>query len=170
LKGGAMVAQMNEKQIAIKLNDNLISSLDSLAKAGDMNRNHLMLSFVNIWLNVLDASRLPGLFYISNLHRVRDIQCFSPAYEHEFTESRIPEKPLPIKFSEASISNIDRFSNFNHISRHQLLKTMIIVGIEELHQITERKAYHFGSVEKKLHDSFSTILKKGFKAHMAYMK
>lgn len=165
-----MIPHIDEKQIAIKLNDNLISSLDALARAGDMNRNHLMLSLVNIWISVLDESRLPGLFYISNLHRVRDIQCFSPAYEHEFTESRIPEKPLPIKFSEVSISNIDRFANFNHISRHQLLKTMIIVGIEELETIADCRPFQFGSVEKKLHHSFSTIMKKGLKAHLAYMK
>lgn len=165
-----MTSHMDDKQIAIKLNDYLIGSLDALAKAGDMNRNHLMLSFVNIWITVLDESRLPGLFYISNLHRVRHIQCFTQAYEHEFTESRIPEKPLPIKFSESSISNIDRYANFNHISRHQLLKTMIIVGIEELENITVGRPYQFGAVEKKLHDSFSTIMKKGFKAHMAYMK
>ena len=165
-----MIPQNDEKQIAIKLNDNLISSLDALAKAGDMNRNHLMLSFVNIWVSVLDESMLPGLFYISNLHRVREIQHFSPAYEHEFTESRIPEKPIPMKFSESNILTIEALASINHISRHQLMKTMIIVGIEELENITDRGPYQFGSVEKKLHNAFSTIMKKGFKAHLAYMK
>jgi len=165
-----MVAQMDEKQIAIKLNEYLISSLDALAKAGGMNRNHLMLSFVNTWVNVLDESSMRGLFYISNLLRVREVQSFSSAFEHEFTESRIPEKPLPMKFSDSSITGIDALASVNHISRHQLLKTMIIVGIEELEKITERRPYKFCSIEFKLHNSFSNIMKKGFKAFKAYIK
>jgi hypothetical protein len=47
---------------------------------------------------------------------------------------------------------------------------MIIVGIEELEYITDREPFQFGSVEKKLHKSFSTIMKKGFNAFKAYMK
>ncbi|GFE56747.1 hypothetical protein [Geobacter sp. AOG1] len=166
-----MIPSIDEKQIAIKLNESLIGSLDVLAKNGGMNRNHLMLSFVNIWLSVLEASKMPGLFYIANLLRVRENQMqFTPAYEHEFTESRIPEKPLPIKFNEADIFNINRFANFNHISRHLLLKTMVIVGIEEFGNLTDYRSYQFGAIEKELHNLFSNIMRKGFKAYMAYIK
>lgn len=166
-----MTSQVDEKQVSIKFNDLFIGRLDALAKSGEMNRNHLMLSFVNLWVNVLDESSMRGLFYISNLLRVREVQMNCTfAYEHEFTESRIPEKPLPIKFSKESLFTIDALASVNHISRHQLLKTMIIVGIEELEEIADRKRYQFGAIENKLHDSFSTIMKKGFKAFKAYIK
>jgi metal-responsive CopG/Arc/MetJ family transcriptional regulator len=166
-----MIPRIDERQIAIKLNEILIGSLDSLAKNGDMNRNHLMLSIVNTWLSVLEEAKEPGLFYIASLLRVRENQrkCkFS--YEHEFTESCVPERALPMKFSESCIHSINAFANFNHISRHLLLKTMVIVGIEELDELTERKLYQFGTIEQALHHSFSTIMKKGLKAYNAYIK
>jgi hypothetical protein len=166
-----MLPRIDEKQISIKLNDLLIDRLDVLAKKGEMKRNHLMLSFVNIWLSVLEEARLPGLFYISNLLRVRELQMNGEfVIEHEFTETRLPEKNLPIKFSESTIFTIYTFTNVSHISRHQLLKIMIIVGIEELEKITEGKPYQFGSIEKKLFDLFSMVMNKGFKAFMIYRK
>jgi hypothetical protein len=59
---------------------------------------------------------------------------------------------------------------FSHISRHQVLKTMIIVGIEELEILTDSRSYQMGSIESELHASFSMIMKKGFKAFEAYIK
>lgn len=166
-----MTSHAEEKQIAIKLNDFLIGRLDSLAKRGSTNRTHLMLSFINLWLNVLEESRMPGLFYITNLLRVRETQMNrAPAYEHEFTESRIPEKPIPLKFEESTISIIDGRAHINHISRHQLLKVMIIVGIEDLETIIDNKPFQFGNVEDRLHQSFIQIMNKGFKAFKAYIQ
>jgi len=165
-----MIPAVNERQIAIKLNDSLIDNLNTLAKNGGMNRNHLMLSLVNLWISALDGSKLSGLFYIANLLRVREIQMFSFAFEHEFTESRIPEKPLPLKFSESSIDSINALASVNHISRHLLLKTMIIVGIEELETLTDRRPYQFEAIEPKLHNVFKKIMEKGFEAFEAYIK
>lgn len=166
-----MTPHMDEKQIAIKLDESLIGRLDVLAKSCGMNRNHLMLSFVNIWINVLEEANYAGIFYIANLMRVRQAQMdFSKAYEHEFTELRIPEKPIPLKFSEASISSINAFACVNHISRHLLLKTMIIVGLEELENETECGNFQFGAIEPKLHNKFSLVMKKGFRAFKAYLK
>lgn len=163
---------IDEKQISIKLNDNLIGRLDRLANNGEMNRNHLMLSFVNLWLSVLEKSSMPGLFYINNLLRVRKFQMLGvlSVHEHGYADSSIPEKPYPIKISESVIFNINRFTSFNPISRHQLLKIMIIVGIEELECITENKPYEFGHIEKKLNDSFSFTMKKGFDAFQEFNK
>jgi len=166
-----MIPKIDEKQIAIKLNDHLIGSLDTLARNGELNRNHLMLSFVNIWLSVLEEARMRGLFYIANLMRVRETQMqATPAYEHEFTESRLPEKPFPLKFNESTIQGIDGLACVNHISRHLLLKTMIIVGIEELEKLTDRKPYQFAAIENELHKLFTQIMEKGFKAFKAFIK
>jgi hypothetical protein len=166
-----MIPRIDEKQISIKLNETLVGRLDVLAKKGELNRNHLMLSFVNIWSSVLEEANLPGLFYIANLLRVRENQMKGDyVYEHEFTESRLPEKPFPIKFSESSVSNISAFASVNHVSRHLLLKTMIIVGIEELENITDGKNFQFGVIEPELHKRFSLIMKKGLTAFKAYLK
>jgi hypothetical protein len=47
---------------------------------------------------------------------------------------------------------------------------MIIIGIEELENITEYKTYEFGAAEPKLYKSFELIMKKGFKAFKAGIK
>lgn len=161
-----------EKLIAVKLNADLTSRLDSLAKRAGMLRAQLMLNFVNIWINVIENSKLAHVFYTANLLRVHEAQMNSilGIYEHEFSGSRITEKPIPIKMSESDIFKVSGYANKNHLSRHQMLKTMIIVGIEELEKITSEGSYQYGSVEPELHNAFCLIMKKGYNAYKAYIK
>jgi len=158
----------DEKQIAIKLNERVISSLDGLAKNGSTNRSHLMLSLINIWISVLENVPMAGLFYITSLLRSR-VQLY-PGYPLEFTESRLPEKPLPLKLSDSTIETVLGLASVNRISRHQLLKVMIIVGMEELEDLTDRTPFEFGAIEQQLHKSFTKLMEKGFKAFKAFSK
>ena len=166
-----MTSRPDGKQIAVRLNESMISRLDHLAKLGSTNRHHLMLSLVSFWLNVLDETKLARVFYIANLHRVREEQRNGNfAYEHEFQAERIPEKPLPIKLTDGDNWNVGCFANHSHLSKHQLMKTMIIVGIEELEKIIDVNGFDIASVEPKLLKGFKRILQKGDKAHKAYLK
>jgi len=166
-----MIPRADEKQIAINLNSLLVVDLDGLAKSCDMNRTHFMLSIIMTWLSALGESNMPGLFYITSLLRVRENQMNgNHAYEHEFTESCIPEKTLPMKFTESTIHSINSFASVNHISRHLLLKTMVIVGIEELIELTDRKPFEFAEIEPALHKAFCNIMGKGFKAFKTFIK
>ncbi len=166
-----MIPRNEEKQIPVKLDDFFIGRLDTLAKRGAMNRHHLMLSFVNVWLNVLEKSEMSHVFYLALI--LRDLEAplngiLRP--QREFTESRLPEKPLPIKITAEDIFKIDCFANKANISRHQLMKNMIITGIEELEEATEHKPYQFATIEPLLHKSFAMIMAKGFKALKAGIK
>lgn len=167
-----MTSYIDEKQIAIKLNDNLIGRLDSLAQLGDMKRSHLMLSLVNIWLNVLETSPLKLMFFAANILRVHEAQMKGRmgVYEHEYSGSRIPEKPIPIKLSEADIFKVLGHAMKSHISRHQMLKIMVIVGIEELEAITDKKPYQFGDIEQRLFKEFSMLMKKGERVFKEFIK
>jgi len=166
-----MIPSIEEKQIAIRLNEMLINRLDVLSRNSGLNRNHLMLNLVRVWLDVLNKVSMPGLFYIASLLRERHMQMeCCQAYEHEFTESPFIEKPLPLKFSESEIFQVNTFMCVNQISRHLLLKTMIIVGIEELEMLVDRQAFQFSEIEGKLHRSFKSIMERSFKALKAYLK
>jgi predicted DNA-binding protein len=167
-----MTSRIDEKQIAIKLNDNLIERLDSLAKRGGMNRSHLMLSFVDTWLSVLEMSRLTFTFLVANILRVHEAQVKGRmgVYEHKNSGSGIPEKPIPIKLSEADIFKVIGHAMKSHISRHQMLKIMIIVGIEELEAITDHKPYQFWEIEQQLYNEFSMIMKKGVRVFKEFIK
>ena len=102
-----MIPDINDKQVAIKLSENLIASLDRLAKAGETNRTTLMHMIVSTCLDVLDKADMAGLFYITALQRVRKLQLeMQLPYEIEFTGSKIPEKPIPMKFSEETLFRI----------------------------------------------------------------
>jgi hypothetical protein len=159
----------DETQIAVRLNEYFINRLDGLARRGEMNRKHLMLSVVNIWLNVLEKSRMSHVFYVASILKDHEDR-LNGNMKRDFSENRLPEKPIPIKFTEEEIFNINRFASFNHISRHQLLKTMIIISIEELDEATDYKSYQFGELEPKLYNAFGMMMKKGFKAFEAYIK
>ncbi len=162
---------IEEKQVAVQLNEIYANRLDALAKGGEMNRNHLMLFIVNIWLNVLKQEAFPGMFYILNLLRVRVLQMEGHfPYEHEFTGSKLPVKSFPIKLSETTIFELGAYANHNHITKHNLLKTMIIVGIEELEEITGGKMFQLGTVEPLLHRLFSNLMKKGPQVFKAFCK
>jgi len=167
-----MTALNDEKRIAVKLNDGLTNRLDSLAKRSSIIRTDLMLCLVNTWLNVLDKSQFPHIFYVANLLRVYKAQMNMElgVYEHEFSGSRILEKPIPIKIKESDIFIIYGYANKSHLSRHQLLKTMIIVGIEELEKIVPVGLYQYASVEPALSKVLSSIMSNGYKAFKAYNK
>jgi len=167
-----MTLNNDEKRIAVKLNDKLTARLDSLAKRSGIIRTNLMVSFVKTWLKVLEESQLSHMFYIANLLRVHKAQMNMEdgIYEHEFSGSRIPEKPIPMKISESSVLEVSGYANKSHLSRHQMLKTMIIVCIEELEKITPEGSYQYGSVEPALLKVLSSIMNKGYNAFKAYIK
>jgi hypothetical protein len=167
-----MTPNIDEKQISIKLNDFLIGRLDILAENGGLKRNHLMLSFVNLWLSVFETTRFILTFYVANLLRVHEAQMNQDldVYEHEDSESKPPEKPYPIKLSEADSFKIRCHALKSHITRHQMLKIMIIVGIEELENVTDSKTYRFEDIEKRLFKEFKKIMEKGERAFKAYIK
>lgn len=167
-----MTPDIEEKQIAIKLNDGLIGRLDSLADHGGLKRSHLMLSFVNLWLSVLEKSQFKLMFYVANILRVHEAKMNQDlnVYEHEYSGSSIPERPIPIKLSDADIFKISCHANKNHISRHQMLKIMVIVGLEELEKITDYESYRFEDVEERLNKKFSMLMEKGERVYKEFIK
>lgn len=167
-----MTPNIDEKQISIKLNDFLIGRLDILAENGGLKRNHLMLSFVILWLSVLETTGFVLTFYAANIFRVHEAQMHQDleVYEHEDSESKLPEKPYPIKVSDADDFKIRCHALKSHITRHQMLKIMIVVGIEELEKITDSKKYKFEDIEKLLFKKFKMVMEKGERAFRAYIK
>jgi hypothetical protein len=166
-----MVPNIEVKQIAVKYDEYTKDRLDRLARNGAVNRHHLMLSFINIWLGVLKNADMAALFHFAII--LRDFEALTKGIlrsQREIPDSRVPEKAFPIKLGETTIFDIERFASRANMSNHQLMKNMIIIGIEELENITDYKAYQFGAVEPKLYKSFEMIMKKGFKAFKAGIK
>lgn len=160
-----------ETQVTVKLNDFRIARLDSLAKLGTTNRHSLMQSIVNLWLNVLASSKIPHVFYMAIVFR--DLE--APAKrltrsQQDFSESPLPTKSLPIKLTESAIGKIDGFANKSNITRHQMMKNMIITGIDEIDVITDFQPFDYYTIEPQLHKAFVHIMRQAEKMFEVGMK
>jgi hypothetical protein len=160
-----MIENLVEKQIAIKLSENYISRLDDLARRGDTNRRQLMLNFIKIWLNELKEINKADFFHLAIILRgiEADMEQDDPR-RTEFVESNLPEKPFPIILSRNDSLYIISCAGRANMTRHHMMKSMVITGIEELEELTDNKEYDFSVVEPKIKRAFGVIMAKGFRA------
>jgi hypothetical protein len=124
-----------------------------------------------VWLRVFEDSKLPNYFKLAL--EIRNLEAgmkgeMKPSLE--YIESKFPGKALPIKLSESDSTMISVFASRTHLSRHLLMKNMILVCIEELEKITGNNPYRYADVEPQLFSSLETIMKKGRKAFLAAIK
>jgi len=161
-----MIENLVEKQIAIKLSENYISRLDDLAKRGHTNRRQLMLNFIKIWMDELKEVNKANLFHLAIILRGIEAGMNQDDLRRpEFAESNLPEKPFPIILSEDDSRYIASCAWRASMTRHHMMKSMVITGIDELEELTDNKEYDFSVVEPKLKRAFGIIMAKGFRAY-----
>jgi len=161
-----MIENLVEKQIAIKLSENYISRLDDLAKRGNTNRRQLMVNFINIWINELKEINKANFFHLAIVLKgiEADMEQDDPR-RAEFVESNLPKKPFPIMLNRNDSLYIISCAARANMTRHHMMKSMVITGIEELEEMTDNKEYDFSVVEPKLKRAFGIIMAKGVKAY-----
>ena len=161
-----MIENLVEQQIAIKLSENYILRLDDLARRGNTNRRQLMVNFIKIWMNELKESSSANFFQLAIILRSieADMNQDDPR-RAEFVESNRPEKPFPIMLNEDDSLYIVSCAGRANMTRHHMMKSMVITGIEELEEMTDNKEYDFSVVEPKLKRAFGIIMAKGVKAY-----
>ena|ERR1039457_5274040 len=166
-----MSSQNDEKQASVRISAYFVDRLDKLAKCGSVNRHHLQLCMIIVWLRVFEDSTLPNFFKVAM--EIRELEAgmkgeMKPSME--YIEMRFPGKALPIKLSESDSIKISCFASRTHLTRHLLMKNMILVGIEELEKITVNSQYRYEEIEPQLFKTFELIMKKGRKAFLAAIK
>ena len=162
-----MKENLDEKQVAIKLSENYISRLDDLARRGNTNRRQLMVNFIKIWLDELKESNLANFFHLAII--LREIEADMKGdlgRQSEYVELIVPEKqfPFPIMLTEDDNLYVISCSGRANMTRHHMMKSMIITGIGELEKLTDNKEYDFSVVEPKLKRALGVIMAKGFRA------
>jgi hypothetical protein len=160
-----MIENLGEKQIAIKLSENYISRLDDLARRGNTNRRQLMVNFIKVWMDELKESNSVNFFHLAIILRSIEADMEQDySRRSEFIESNLPEKPFPIMLTEDDGLYVVSCAGRANMSRHHMLKNMVITGIEELAELTNNQEYDFSVVEPKLKRAFGIIMAKGFRA------
>lgn len=158
---------LDEKQVAIKLSEKNISRLDDLARRGHTNRRQLMLNFIKIWIDELRETSSVNYFHLAIILREVEAEINNDlGRRSEFVESFFPEKqlPMPIILTEDDYLYIISCSGRANMTKHHIMKNMIITGIDELEELTDNKEYDFSVVESKLKGTFGVIMAKGFRA------
>jgi hypothetical protein len=160
-----MINNLGEKQIAIKLSENYISRLDDLARRGNTNRRQLMVNFIKVWMDELKESNSANFFHLAIILRSIEADMEQDySRRSEFIESNLPEQPFPIMLTEDDSIYVVSCAGRANMTRHHMMKNMVITGIEELEELTDRKKYDFSVVEPKLKRAFGIIMAKGFRA------
>jgi len=159
--------ELGEKQIAIKLSEKYISRLDCLAKRGNTNRRQLMVNFIKLWLDELKATNSANFFHLAII--LREIEAefeMDQKRRSEFVESMFPspEKPFPIILSEDESLYVVSSAGRCNMTRHHMMKNMVITGLEELEVLTDDQEYDFSVVEPNLKKALGIIMAKGFRA------
>lgn len=154
-----------EKQIAIKLSEKYVSRLDDLARRGHTNRSQLMGNFIKVWMDELLESNSANFFHLAIILREIEAEFGSDlARRSEFVELNIPEKPFPIMLTEDDSLHIVSWAGMANMTRHHMMKNMVITGIEELEALTNNQEYDFSVVEPKLKRALGIIMAKGARA------
>lgn len=163
-----MIENLDEKQVAIKLSETYISRLDDLARLGHTNRRQLMVNFIKLWLDELKETSSANFFHLAIILREVEANLNSDfGRKSEFVESFFPEKqlPMPIILTEDDNLYIISCSGRTNMTKHHLMKSMIITGIDELEELTKNTEYNFSVVEPKLKRAFGIIVAKGRRAY-----
>jgi hypothetical protein len=144
---------LHEKQIAIKLSEKYISRLDDLAKRGNTNRRQLMVNFIRMWMDELKESSSANFFDLAIIVREKEAEMKMDFNRRsECVESLLPspERPFPIMLSEDDRLYMVSYSGRCNMTRHNMMKKMVITGIEELEVLTNDQEYQYSVVEPKL--------------------
>lgn len=159
-----MSPRNEDKAIAVKLSELFIQRLDTLARNGSFNRHQLMLTLVTVWLGVLNESGHATLFDLALLLREK-IKAARDMVETpwEYAESHFQEKSIPIKLPDVSILEITCLVSRTRMTRHQIMKNMVVVGMEELEILSNNNPYNYSEIEskfiKRLQEIMSTAIK-----------
>lgn len=164
-----MVRIPGEKHIAIKMNDEFIARLDKIAKEAKLSRNQLIKNILDVGFDELVKLKQVGVFqlgiYIRDLH-----ESISNKHKKKIIDPISGERPIPIKLDEEFINKLDELAEKAGLSRHQLLKNIIRVGLEEAEILSKVGIIKLGVIFRDLPESFRAICEKGEAALTASLK
>ncbi|MFA5516862.1 MAG: CopG family transcriptional regulator, partial [Desulfuromonadales bacterium] len=114
----------SEKTVSVKLNERWIERLDRLAKKGGLSRHQLMRNLIEVGMDAISIGKAVGLFQLGLM--IRDM------FDVQMKPEPGEEKPLPLKLDEKFLAKIDDVARRGDLTRHQLMRNLIHVGVEEV--------------------------------------
>lgn len=158
---------MNEKQISVKLADDIIQTLDKHAASFGKTRHDLIKGILEMGVDEINDLQHVGVFQLGMLVRdlhygIKDKLGMTPKAKNEGEG-----KPIPIKLSEDFIGRLDELAARADISRHHLMKNFIKVGLEELAVLEKVGLFKVATLLRDLRKGFKQVCSLGEKAFKA---
>lgn len=155
-----MVAEAG-RNIAIKMNDEFIARLDKLANRIDVTRTKLMKNFIQVGIEELEEMKSIGFFQLGLM--VRDV---GEAIQlgKMISDQVSGDKPIPIKIDDDYIDRLDALAEKAGLSRHQLMKNLLDVGVIEFETMDKVGVMSLMLLARDLHGAFKRISSRGEKA------
>ncbi len=156
-----MVKLEGDKEISIKMNKEFIERLDKLAHMGKISRRQLLKNFLEVGVIEVEGLKDIGIFQAAIF--IRDLQ------EKRSGIKKMPaivggEIPIPIKIDEEFLYRLDKLAERADLSRHQLMKNILLVGVEETEALAKLGIVQMVIIIHDLPESFAKFFKVGEKA------
>lgn len=149
----------SEKTISIKLNEHWVERLDKLAKKGGVSRHRLMRNLIEVGIKGISVASKVGVFQLGVV--IRDFLNL----RHKPGPGK--EKPIPLKLDSTLLDRVDTFAERGGLSRNQLMRNLIHVGVEELEGAARVGVLQLGLLMRDVEDSIKKIIQDGSKAAQA---
>jgi len=154
-----------DKMISVKLNQAWIDRLDKLAKKAKISRHQLILNMMTEGTRQLKLLKKIGIFQVGLAIRDIKIPGFATSKAAEDAD-----KPIPVKIDEKLLEEIEALADRAGLSRHQLMRNIIHVSVEELELLMMAGIGPAVLIYESLKDSLKGIISDGEKAMKAVLK
>lgn len=155
-----MQSAPEEKHISIKMNDEFITRLDDIAHMAKRSRIHIIKNFIEVGVEELEKHQIIRFFQLGIY--ARDLsESIKNKANLSSADPVAGDRPIPIRLDENFIDRLDTLANKAGLSRHQLMKNIIRVGLVESERISKVGILQLIVLLRDLPESFRKICKKG---------
>lgn len=151
-----MCPAANEKNVTIKMNDTFIARVDYLAGKAKLSRHRLLKNLLDIGVDELNDFKKIGLFKLGVLARDVAEWC-----NLKMSDPVTGEKSIPVTLDETFIAILDDLATQADLSRAQLMRNLVRVGVEGLETMDKVGIIKLMTIIRELPDYFRLVCMDG---------
>lgn len=160
-----MCPAIDEKNVTIKMNDEFIARLDYLHKKAKLSRHRLLKNLLEIGVDDMKDLQKIGLFKLGILARDVAEWC-----NFKISDPVTGDKSVPVTLDESFINELDDLAARANLSRAQLMRNLVRVGVEGLETMDKVGAIKLITIIRDLPEYFDSVCRDGENAINALKK
>lgn len=149
----------DEKTVTIKMNDEFIARVDYISNKAKLSRHRLLKNLVEVGVEDLNDIKKIGLFKLGIM--ARDVAEYCGIQRSDPVTG---DKSIPVTLEATLIDNLESLALQADLSRAQLMRNLVRVGIEGLEQLDKIGAIKLITIIRELPGYFESVCKDGEKA------